>query len=52
MPDDAGADALKQALQQIVDLPCPLSREGDLLSEAQRIASRAIGDANEARKRP
>jgi hypothetical protein len=30
------------ALQAIVDLPCPLGREGDPLGAAQKIASAAI----------
>jgi hypothetical protein len=30
------------ALQAILDLPCPLGREGDPLGEAQKIASAAI----------
>jgi hypothetical protein len=31
-----------EALQAILDLPCPLGRDGDPLGEAQKIASAAV----------
>jgi hypothetical protein len=42
--DEARAQgaALRRALQTILDMGCPLVREGDPLAAAQRIASEAI----------
>lgn len=35
-------ERLRAVLQTILDMPCPLGREGDLLGAAQRIASEAF----------
>lgn len=43
------ANEYHAALQTILDMDCPFGREGDLLGKAQRISSKALGDANAAR---
>ena len=41
-------EAARNALQTILDMGCPLGRDGDLLGAAQRIASEAITELNRA----
>ena len=39
---EAECERLREALQQILDLACPVGQEGDLLVEALLIARRAL----------
>lgn len=45
----AERDRYRQALQRILDMGCPLGREGDPLGEAQLIASAAIVEGGAGR---